>query len=124
VRHGRRFHPLARTGWKATARVARTPVPYKPNARALWHTGIVARGWESKSVEGQIELAREKDRGASAAPITPEQRRRIREREDLELSRNRVLRELARATHPRHRELLEAALSHLDGKIRALDQRG
>ncbi|HTV56294.1 MAG TPA: hypothetical protein VMI06_15435 [Terriglobia bacterium] len=91
---------------------------------ALWHTEIVARGWESKSVEGQIELAREKDTGASAAQITPEQRRRIREREDLELSRNRILRDLARATHPRYRELLEAALSHLNNKIAALDQTG
>jgi hypothetical protein len=94
-----------------------------PPSRGLWHTGVVARGWESKSVEQQIESAKEKE-GHSGGGVAPEQHRRMRERADLELSRNRILDELRRATHPRHRELLEAARRHLENKIAALDRAG
>lgn len=93
---------------------------FQQPARHLWHTGVVARGWESKSVEEQIELAREK----TSARVVPQQSRRSRERNDLELARTRVLQELAHATHPRHRQLVEGALSHLDKKIAVLDEKG
>lgn len=96
---------------------------FQQPARHLWHTGVVARGWESKSVEEQIELAREKGARTSAR-VVPQQPRRSRERGDLELARTRVLQELAHATHPRHRQLLEGALSHLDKKIAVLDEKG
>jgi hypothetical protein len=39
---------------------------------------------------------------------------------DLALSRASVVRELAAASHPRHREQLEAALHFLDEKIAGL----
>jgi hypothetical protein len=42
------------------------------------------------------------------------------ERESLELSRTRVLKDLGSATHPRRREQLEAALRHLNEKLAAL----
>ncbi|MGH9430735.1 MAG: hypothetical protein ACRD3T_04270 [Terriglobia bacterium] len=80
----------------------------------------MARGWESKSVEGQIESAESPRPSCSAAKLTPEQRARQRERESLELSRTRILQDLASTTHPRRRELLEAALRHLEEKIAAL----
>lgn len=80
----------------------------------------MARGWESKSVEEQIESAEFKRPASSVAPLTPEQRARQKDREDLELSRTRVLQDLALAKHPRRRELLEAALKHLDARIAAL----
>ncbi|MGH9451976.1 MAG: hypothetical protein ACRD11_15810 [Terriglobia bacterium] len=79
----------------------------------------MARGWESKSVEEQIELAGS-GRNTSAGRQSEEDRRRQRERESLELSRTRVMRDLGAAMHPRHRALLEAALKHLDEKIAAL----
>ena len=79
----------------------------------------MARGWESKSVESQIESARS-DHSFSASRPTDQQRARRREMDGLELSRARVLRDLAAATHPRHREMLEAALKHLDEKIAGL----
>jgi len=63
----------------------------------------MSRGWESKSVESQMEDA-------------------ASERQSLELSRTRVLNDLAATTHPRRREQLLAALSHLDQKLAALDQ--
>ncbi|HET8548220.1 MAG TPA: hypothetical protein VFL57_09460 [Bryobacteraceae bacterium] len=80
----------------------------------------MARGWESKSIESQIESS-ERDRRRAAPPRpTPEQAARERERASLELSRKRVLADIAAARHPRHRETLEAALKFLDEKIAKL----
>jgi hypothetical protein len=80
----------------------------------------MARGWESKSVEGQIESADGQRSSNSAPKLTPEQLERQRRRESLELSRIRVLRDLEAARHPRRRELLQAALRHLEEKIAAV----
>lgn len=38
----------------------------------------------------------------------------------IEMNRTRILHEMDAATHPRHREMLTAALQHLDGKLLAL----
>lgn len=46
---------------------------------------------------------------------------RTRQRESLLLSRTRILHDIERASHPRHREMLEAALKHLDAKLSELD---
>jgi len=81
----------------------------------------MARGWESKSVESQQESAAAV-RAASPQVDDPQARARRQERGDLELSRTRVLRELAAAIHPRHREQLEAALRYLDLKIAATNR--
>ncbi len=40
---------------------------------------------------------------------------------DLQLSRIRIVNDLATATHPNHRKSLEAALAHLDKKIAELN---
>lgn len=48
---------------------------------------------------------------------TEEEQKRRRERDDLELVRDRVKRDLARTVHPRRRVQLEAALKHLDQKL-------
>jgi len=79
----------------------------------------MARGWESKSVEEQKGLADTRPHSA-AGRLTPEQRERQRERDSLELSRSRVRQELASATNPRRREMLEAALRDLEKKLAAL----
>lgn len=89
--------------------------------RKVWQPKTMARGWESKSVESQIESAAEIRRAAAdSARLTAEQVTREREREGLELSRRRVLHDLEVATNVRYREQLEAALSHLDQKLKAL----
>jgi hypothetical protein len=80
----------------------------------------MARGWESKSVEAQQESAAA-GRPASSDPSDPRGAERQRARDDLELSRTRILNDLAAAVHPRHREQLEAALRYLDEKIAELD---
>jgi len=67
-----------------------------------------------------MEDAATRRNAARRIPLTEEQIRLCRERESLELSRTRVLKDLESATHPRRREQLQAALHHLDQKLAAL----
>ena len=76
----------------------------------------MARGWESKDVESQVE-ATQAPQQKQVGPKSPEQIQREQQRKDLQLSRTRILNDLASATHPHHRKSLEAALTHLDKKI-------
>jgi len=78
----------------------------------------MARGWESKSVESQIEDAGA--RSAQGAFLTSEQREIQRKRDSLEMSRRRVLRDLEAAQSPLRRISLEHALAFLDAEIRKL----
>jgi hypothetical protein len=81
----------------------------------------MARGWESKSVESQIESAAEFRKAAAAsAQVSAEQVIKERERNTLQLSRTRVLHDLETARNERYREQLEAALRHLNNKLAAL----
>ena len=81
----------------------------------------MARGWESKSVESQMEAAASRRVPERRIPQTGEQIRKERERESLLLSRKRVLRDIETATHARYRNQLEAALKHLDQRLKELD---
>lgn len=78
----------------------------------------MARGWESKSVESQIEDVR--SRPAPGGVLTPEERERSSKRSSLELSRRRVLHDLEAAQSPVRRASLESALAFLDEEIRKL----
>jgi hypothetical protein len=80
----------------------------------------MARGWESKSVESQME-ALEARRPVSRVARTEQQLRADRERESLLMSRKRVLHDIETATHARYREQLEAALRYLDTQLKELD---
>ena len=80
----------------------------------------MARGWESKDVESQVEAKTTMSVASSKGPKSPEDMRREQERKDLELSRIRIANDLETATHPNHRKSLEAALAHLDQKIAKL----
>lgn len=77
----------------------------------------MARGWESKSVESQIEDA---DRADLGQLLTPEQRERRRKRESLDLSRRRVLQEMETTRSDLRRISLQQALEFLDEEIRKL----
>ncbi len=77
----------------------------------------MARGWESKDVESQLEATEAPKQMPGPVPKSPEQLMREQERRDLQLSRTRIANDLASATHPNHRKSLEAALAHLDKKI-------
>jgi hypothetical protein len=78
----------------------------------------MARGWESKSVESQqSDLGGRHRHRPLAVSSTPEQLAREREIDGLRSSVTRVTADLSRATHPRHREQLKAALAFLEDKI-------
>jgi len=81
----------------------------------------MARGWESKDVESQVELKKTIMEAQSKALKTAEQARRDSEKRDLQLSRTRIQNDLQVATNPNHRKSLEAALAHLDKKILELN---
>lgn len=83
----------------------------------------MARGWESKAVESQIEAAEARTSRSRLAHISAEQLRMQRERESIELSRTRVLQDLAAANNPKYRDLLSRSLKYLDEKLETLNER-
>ena len=87
----------------------------------LWQAENMARGWESKEIESQMEAAAERQITSSRQQRRPEEIARERERESLELSRTRVLQDLAKANNPKYRELLERSLSFLNAKLAELE---
>ena len=79
----------------------------------------MARGWESKSVEAQMEESAAKPARARMA-LTPEQLQNQRKKTDLILSRRRVAQQLEESTNERYSELLGRALAELDKQIAEL----
>ena len=80
----------------------------------------MARGWESKDVESQVDTTERSKWTSGSGPKSDEQIKLEQERKDLRLSRTRVLNDLESATNPNHRKSLEAALAHLDKKLAEL----
>jgi hypothetical protein len=80
---------------------------------------VMARGWESKDVESQVE-AKQTNKGTDGKPKSADQLHREQERQGLQLSRTRVMHDLESATNPNHRKSLEAALAHLEKKLSEL----
>jgi len=80
----------------------------------------MARGWESKSVESQIESAQSQPRAAIRATLTEAQLKRLREREILTLSRTRVSREMESSRNPRYLELLTRELQAIEQQLQKL----
>lgn len=80
----------------------------------------MARGWESKAVEAQVEAA-ESERGTqSEDPLSPGQIELVRKKEGLLLSRSRVVHDLETANNPRYRKVLQQALAHLEHELAEL----
>ncbi len=80
----------------------------------------MARGWESKAVEAQIEESSAAKPMKSRAELKPEELQGQRKKADLMLSRSRVLQQLKQSTSERYSELLRRTLSELDSQIAAL----
>ncbi|HEV8580929.1 MAG TPA: hypothetical protein VGX68_17825 [Thermoanaerobaculia bacterium] len=78
----------------------------------------MARGWESKSVESQIDDA--DARSDRTDLLTPEQRQLRKKRESIKLSRRRVLQELATTRSAVRRASLEQALDFLEKELETL----
>jgi ribosomal protein S15P/S13E len=82
------------------------------------HRVSMARGWESKSVEEQIELAAEKAASLkNKTEVNAADAAKKRELESLQLSRTRVIQDMASAVNPRYREQLQKSLDFLDEKL-------
>jgi hypothetical protein len=81
----------------------------------------MARGWESKDVESQVEADQAPKGHYGNNTKSSEQLRREQERKDLQLSRVRIAHDLESASNPNHKRSLEAALAHLDKKLSDLN---
>ena len=80
----------------------------------------MARGWESKSVEAQIEESRSARPTAAKRALKAEQAQSQMKKSDLLLSRSRVLQQLENSSNERFNELMQRTLSDLDKQIAAL----
>ncbi len=77
----------------------------------------MARGWESKSVESQIDAAQSARHVAGAMGPDPAYVELLRRKEILVLSRTRVVRELEHSQNARYRKMLNCALADLDAQL-------
>ena len=80
----------------------------------------MARGWESKSVEAQIDAAEDRKRAVLLNAPAREKLESLRKKENILLSRTRVVRELDAAQNPRYRAVLSKALADLDARLSTL----
>lgn len=79
----------------------------------------MARGWESKSVESQIEDA--ENTSSSSDTRTIAERESDNRKRSLSLSRKRLSSQLEATTSAAHKQALEHAIAHLDGEIAKLE---
>ena len=83
----------------------------------------MAKGWESKSAEGQIEDAQSAVRDDKKKPhLTAQQIEAHRRREVLLLSRARVAKDLQSSSDSRYRDQLTRALADLDAQLLQLSK--
>ena len=82
----------------------------------------MARGWESKAVEDQIEERKQKREAAPTEDMTPEERQRRDRLASLELSKSRLLDQLERAKNPTHRTTLLNGLKAIEKEIEEISQ--
>ena len=81
----------------------------------------MARGWESKSVEDQIDAADAARQDRAERHLSAQQRERQARKQSLLLSRAQTLARLKAATNARYRSQLELALKHLEKQLSELD---
>ena len=80
----------------------------------------MARGWESKAVEDQMEEAR-RLQGERTSPVqSPEMIERARRIENLRLARSRLAEQLSRARSETHRAMIQQSLRAIEEEIAAL----
>ena len=81
----------------------------------------MARGWESKAVEGQVQEFESKENRAHKRQLTQAQVEIRRQKEILLLSRARVEKQLQSIQDARYREQLSRALADLDAQLSKLN---
>ena len=80
----------------------------------------MARGWESKAVEGQVQEFQSKEDRENKKQVSQDQIETRRKRGVLLLSRARVEKQLQASQGARYREQLERALADLDAQLAEL----
>jgi hypothetical protein len=80
----------------------------------------MARGWESKSIETQIDMAEDRSAIARAKVLSQVSLDLLRKKESILMSRTRVVRDLENAQNPRYRAVLSKALADLDAQLSTL----
>jgi len=80
----------------------------------------MARGWESKSVEDQVQDSQTKTSDKQKRQVAPSELETRRRREVLLLSRARVQRDLEASQNPRYRDQLSRALADIESQLAAL----
>jgi hypothetical protein len=78
----------------------------------------MARGWESKSVESQIEDSTIRSRKSSDTPLNEEQRLSRERVNSLSMSRTRLQQELQTCCNARFRAQLEQELAFVDAQLK------
>jgi len=80
----------------------------------------MARGWESKSVEEQVaeKQAGSENPDQAARQVRAAYAQRQRDRQALELQRERILDQ--RTSNPHRRAALESALADIEAKLKSL----
>ncbi len=77
----------------------------------------MARGWESKSVESQIEEGNHRAYDSARAVVKADNKVRQQRIDSLKLSRSRLLQQLERAAHSAHREVLMKGLQAIEKEL-------
>ena len=80
----------------------------------------MARGWESKAVESQMESSQSNREDSGKNRITPEGAAAQRKKETLLLARTHLQNQLQASEHPRHRAMLESALTDVERQLAEL----
>jgi hypothetical protein len=80
----------------------------------------MARGWESKSIEEQIGMAEARRAKPARGVHTTENLKVVRQKENILLSRTRVVHDLESAQNPRYKAVLHKALADLDAQLSSL----
>ena len=80
----------------------------------------MARGWESKLIETQIDMAEDRTAVARAKVLSQVSLDLLRKKESILMSRTRVVRDLETAQNPRYRAVLSKALADLDAQLSTL----
>jgi hypothetical protein len=82
----------------------------------------MARGWESKSVEDQIEEARRSQELEDSEDhvLAPEERERGRKIESLKLERSRLIEQLSRARSDAYQRMIRQSLKAIEEELDTL----
>ncbi len=83
----------------------------------------MARGWESKSVESQIEMSHSNPQDGGKERLSPEASALLRKKETLLLARVHLQRQMEATQHPRHRDMLQSALAEVEKQLADLSPR-